>query len=90
MDRYASGEYQIDYQINYTNSLIGSMLAVAVNGVVSENASTPIMPSGSASGTALLNLNAGDVITLRNHFLAPLSLALAPVEGARMDITKKN
>ncbi|WP_429795449.1 BclA C-terminal domain-containing protein [Brevibacillus choshinensis] len=84
-----SGDYQIDYSINYTNAMIGGMVSVTINGA--PEASTPIvLPMGEVTGTTLLNLTAGDVITLRNTFPAPLSLALAPTKGARMDITKKN
>ncbi|MGG4497180.1 BclA C-terminal domain-containing protein [Brevibacillus reuszeri] len=84
-----SGDYQIDYSINYTNAMIGGTVSITINGVP-EASKSIVTPMGEVTGTAILNLNAGDVITLRNTFFAPLTLALAPTKGAKMDITKKN
>jgi hypothetical protein len=69
----------------------GSQLAVAVNGTV--DASTPITAlgvPGNLSGTALLPLAAGDVLTLRNNSAVPMTLALSPSVGARISIEKLN
>jgi hypothetical protein len=85
---WASGTYMISYDISITSG-VGSQIAVAVNGTV--DASTPITAltsTGHISGTAILNLAAGDVITLRNNSATPLTLTLAPGVGAQMTIVQ--
>jgi hypothetical protein len=83
-----AGTYQIDYQVSITAG-IGSQLAVAVNGVV--NSSTPVttlVATGLNAGTAMLNLSAGDVVTLRNNSLVAMTMALAPAVSAQMNLVR--
>jgi hypothetical protein len=81
----AAGSYQIDYYINITAG-IGSAIAIAVNGTV--DASTPVaalVATGEISGTAILTLAAGDVLTLRNNSATPLTMTLAPNVGSQFN-----
>jgi len=81
-----TGDYQIDYYVNVTVG-IGASIAIAVNGSV--NNTTPIAvlaTDGGISGSAMLALAAGDVITLRNNSSTPFIMGLAPNIGAQLDI----
>lgn len=83
-----SGVYQIEYNVSITSG-VGSDLAIAVNGTV--DPSTPIsalVATGEVSGSVLLFLLAGDVITLRNNSAVPMTLTLAPSVGAQLVITE--
>jgi hypothetical protein len=42
--------------------------------------------TGEVSGTAMLTLAAGDVLTLRNNSAVALTLTLAPNVGAQLNI----
>ncbi len=80
-----AGTYQIDYSVTITLG-VGSSIAIAVNGTV--DASTPItalVTAGEVSGTAMLTLAAGDVITLRNNSAIPFTMTLAPNVGAQLN-----
>ncbi|WP_278246306.1 BclA C-terminal domain-containing protein [Lacrimispora aerotolerans] len=81
-----AGVYQIDYNISITAG-IGASVAIAVNGAV--DPSTPVtalVATGEVSGTAMLTLAAGDVLTLRNNSAVALTLTLAPNVGAQLNI----
>jgi hypothetical protein len=81
-----AGVYQIDYNVNITAG-IGSAIAIAVNGTV--DASTTIsalVAVGEISGTAMLTLAAGDVLTLRNNSAIAMTLTLAPSVGAQFNV----
>jgi len=83
-----AGTYQINFMVGLTAG-IGSALAIAVNGTV--DASTQIsslIAIGEISGSSLLTLAAGDVITLRNNSAIPFVLNLAPSVGASIVITQ--
>jgi hypothetical protein len=83
-----AGTYKIDYEVNITAG-IGAQIAIAVNGVV--DASTPVsalVATGQLSGTAILDLAAGDVITLRNNSLVALTVTLAPAVGAQLNVLR--
>jgi hypothetical protein len=85
-----SAVYQINYIISITAG-VGSEIAIAVNGTV--DASTPVsalIAIGEISGSAMLTLAAGDVITLRNNSATPLTLDLAPAVGAQLTIMELN
>jgi hypothetical protein len=80
-----AGTYQIDYYISITAG-VGSQIAIAVNGTV--NASTPVtalVAVGEISGTAMITLAAGDVLTLRNNSATPLVMTLAPGVGSQFN-----
>ncbi|WP_411680361.1 DNRLRE domain-containing protein [Clostridium thailandense] len=82
------GVYQVNYNLSVTAG-VGAQMAIAVNGTV--DASTPItalVATGEISGSAILVLAAGDVITLRNNSATPLVLTLAPGVGAQLTIMK--
>ena len=82
------GTYLINYDVSMTTG-VGSQLAIAVNGTV--DASTPItalVATGEISGSAVIDLAAGDVITLRNNSAIPLTMNLAPGAGAQMTILR--
>lgn len=83
-----AGVYEINYRISITAG-IGSSPAIAVNGTV--DASTPIaalVATGNISGSAIMTLAAGDIVTLRNNSAVPLTLALAPSVGAQITFKK--
>lgn len=78
------GTYLVDYNVSYTAGN-GAQLALAVNGTV--DASTPISlltATGEVHGTAMLVLNAGDVLTLRNNSLVAMTTALSGAVGAQL------
>ena len=82
------GVYEVDYSVTITAG-IGSAIAIAVNGTVDASTYQPALnPTGPIVGHALLNLAAGDVLTLRNNSAVPLTLTLAPNVGAVMSIKK--
>jgi hypothetical protein len=84
----AAGTYSLSYRVNITVGA-GSAVAVAVNGVVAASTNiTNLLPVGSNSGTALLTLAAGDVITIRNNSATLFTLDLAPGVGAQLVLLK--
>ena len=83
-----TGTYLINYDVNITDG-IGSAITIAVNGTV--DASTPIpalVNTGKLSGSAVLTLAAGDVITLHNNSATPFVMTLNPGVGAQVNIIK--
>ncbi|WP_431603165.1 BclA C-terminal domain-containing protein, partial [Clostridium beijerinckii] len=83
-----AGVYEINYGASITAG-IGAQIAIAVNGTV--DASTPIsalVATGEISGSAILTLAAGDVITFRNNSALALTLTLAPSVGAQLTLKK--
>lgn len=83
-----AGSYKVDYSISITSGN-GSAIAVAVNGTVDASTNiTCLVGTGHISGTAILTLAAGDVLTLRNNSATPLTLNLAPAIGAQFNMTK--
>ncbi|MDD2303694.1 MAG: hypothetical protein PHP53_03290 [Prolixibacteraceae bacterium] len=84
----ATGSYKVDYLVSVTSG-IGSAIAVAVNGTVDASTNiTCLVATGHITGTAMLNLAAGDVLTLRNNSATPLVINLAPGVGAQFTVTK--
>ena len=84
----ATGSYKVDYLVSITSG-IGSAIAVAVNGTVDASTNiTCLVATGHITGTAMLNLAAGDVLTLRNNSATPLTINLAPGIGAQFTVTK--
>jgi hypothetical protein len=82
-----TGVYEIYYAINYTT--VGPILAVAVNGT--SDSSTFIELAGSngyARGTAILNLIAGDVVSLKNESPIPVNLSMSPAVSVQLIIKK--
>ncbi|MCC6343982.1 MAG: hypothetical protein IT166_17405 [Bryobacterales bacterium] len=82
----ASGTYEIHYHVNITAGA-GSAIAIAVNGTVDASSSrTMNVATGANSGSIMLTLAAGDVITLRNNSATPCTLNLAPSVGAQLTV----
>jgi hypothetical protein len=80
------GTYLITYKINITAG-VGAALALAVNGTVDVSTNTmALVSTGEVSGSAMLTLAAGDVITLRNNSAIPFTMDLAPSVGAQLNI----
>jgi len=80
--------YEINYSVNITAG-VGSQIAIAVNDTV--DASTPIsvlVATGEISGSAVLSLATGDVITLRNNSAIPFTMDLAPAVSAQLTAMK--
>ncbi len=83
-----AGNYRITYSVNITAG-IGSAIAIAINGTVDASTSVPVLvATGEVSGSAILYLAAGDVITLRNNSATPLTTDLAPSAGAQLNLMK--
>jgi len=83
-----SGDYLINYGVSITAGVVGSAIALAVNGVVDESTNVPVLAHGVTTGSCVLTLSAGDTIALRNNSLEILTLAYLPSVGAQMSITK--
>lgn len=82
----AAGVYEIDYSVSLTGG-IGSQIGVAVNGVVLNASTVPVLvAAGNVSGRIMVSLASGDVLTLRNNSATPLTLALAPAAGAQLTV----
>jgi hypothetical protein len=85
-----AGTYKVEYSVSITAG-IGAQMAIAVNGTV--DASTAVdflVATGNISGTAMLTLAAGDVITLRNNSAVPFTTTLSPGVGAQLTVTQLN
>ena len=85
-----TGVYKIDYGIVLFSG-IGTELALLVNGVAAPSARIYCeSAAGSFHGSAILSLNATDVIKLRNNSSAGMIISASPNLGAEMTITKVN
>lgn len=83
----SSGVYKIDYSVSYTSG-VGAAIAIAINGTVdSSTTKTFLTATGYLSGSAMVELAAGDVITLRNNSATPFTLDLAPSVSTQLTIT---
>ncbi len=82
-----TGTYKIDYDVNITSG-VNSAIAIAVNGTVDASTNIKVLAAGGVSGSAMLNLTAGDVITLRNNSATAMTLSPVPSVGAQMCIDK--
>ncbi|MDD3392690.1 MAG: hypothetical protein PHE54_04050 [Bacilli bacterium] len=81
-----TGVYEIDYNISTTLG-VGATIALAVNGVIDDSANVPVLTDiGNASGTAMLSLSAGDIVTLVNNSLISITQVLEPSVGAQLNI----
>jgi len=81
-----TGSFKIDYSVSITSG-VGSAISIAVNGTVDASTNqTFLTATGSLSGSVILTLAAGDVITLRNNSAVPFTMNLAPSLGAQLTI----
>ena len=84
----STGKYKIEYGVS-TTAGIGAAIAIAVNGTVKASTTLPLLgATGQVVGTAILDLEAGDVLTLRNNSATPITLTLAPSVGSQLNLTK--
>ena len=81
-----NGVYQVDYFVNIATG-VNSSIALAVNSTVDASTSIDVLlTTGGINGTAILSLNAGDIITLRNNSAVAFTMGLAPGIGAQLNI----
>ena len=81
-----SGTYKIDYSVDIMAG-VGSAIAIAINGTVDASTNrSALVATGLVSGTAMLILAAGDVLTLRNNSAVPFTLNLAPSVSAQFNL----
>ncbi|WP_338011895.1 BclA C-terminal domain-containing protein [Desulforamulus ferrireducens] len=81
-----AGTYQIDYIVNITAGLNASIV-LTVGGVeVPGSQVDALVATGQLTGSVILTLAAGDVITLRNNSVISLTMPLAPSTGAQITI----
>ncbi len=84
----STGVYKIEFLTSITAG-VGSAIAIDVNGVVDASTNYQVLvATGEVTGTAILVLSAGDVITLRNNSAVPITTDTAPGIGASIVITK--
>jgi len=85
-----AGNYDIYYGLNVTTALVApAFFALAVNGVPIAKTFVPILTgqTGEFSGNAILTLNRGDVVTIRNTpGSGAIVLSAAPGVGAQLEI----
>ncbi len=85
-----AGAYEVAYSVSFTSG-VGSAIAVAVNGYVDAGTVVPVLTAtGLISGRTILQLAAGDVITIRNNSAVAMTLALGPSAGAQMVVKRLN
>lgn len=80
-----TGTYLINYSLS-ANVDFGSSVALAVNGTADLSTKLPV--TFNSSGSAILNLNEGDVITLRNDSDSAIILAASPNISAQLSFIK--
>ena len=74
-----TGVYNIYFQLNTQTA---GQLALTINGVPNENTTAGINKgAGQITGRSILNLNKGDVLTLRNHSSTVGDLQITPNAG---------
>lgn len=82
------GAYLISYKVSITAG-VGSAVAITVNGTPLVTGSNGfLVATGSISGSVLVSLSAGDVITLRNNSAIAMTTSLAPDASAVLTIVK--
>lgn len=84
-----SGAYEIYYGVNATAGS-GATISLAVNGTVDPSTTIPIgLAPSETSGKVILNLRAGDFLTLRNSSTTTtITLATAPSVGAQLTLER--
>jgi hypothetical protein len=84
----SAGTYSVEYCISFTAG-VGATMAIAVNGVVDPSTSvTFLTATGTVCGQAMLQLTAGDILTLRDNSATPFTLALAPSVSAQLIVNQ--
>jgi hypothetical protein len=83
-----AGDYLVEYSA-FFNFATTASIAIAINGTVDPSTRVAsFISTGMLAGQAILSLNAGDQITLRNTGAAPFFLRIAPNVGAQMSLVK--
>ena len=85
----SAGVYQIDYSVNYSSGL-GSEVSISVNGSpVTSTTLAAITADGTVEGTAMLELQTGDVISLVNTSSSTsIVMVLSPSIGAQVNLIR--
>ena len=78
-----TGAYLINYGLS-ANVDFGSSVALAVNGTADPSTKLPV--TFNSSGSAILNLDEGDIITLRNDSDSAIILAASPNINAQLTL----
>jgi spore coat protein U-like protein len=78
-----TGTYLINYGLS-ANVDFGSSVALAVNGTADPSTKLPV--TFNSSGSAILNLDEGDIITLRNDSDSAIILAASPNINAQLTL----
>jgi len=81
-----SGMYEINYRIEAQIEGLGTSVGIAVNGLIN-GFSVTYLSDGMVNGFTLLNLNAGDTVTLTNNGFEAFLLT---GNGAKLSIKKIN
>ena len=85
-----AGTYKVEYSVSITAG-IGAQMAIAVNGTVDLSTALDILvATGNVSGTALLTLAGGDVLTIRNNGAVPFTTTSSPGVGVQLTVTQLN
>jgi hypothetical protein len=81
-----TGAYQIDYDINATGGP-NSIISLAVNGIVNSTTLIKVLTANThVCGSVILNLNAGDIISVVNDSAFTLKVDDSPNIGAQINI----
>ncbi len=79
-----AGVYKIDYSVNINPATPGASIAIAANGSIEPSTIvTSVVSTGQVMGSAMLDLDAGSTITLRNS--GPIDII---VVGAQINLTR--
>ena len=83
-----TGDYLIKYAV-YLNFVATASIALTVNGIVNPATQvSSVIPTGTLSSEAIVTLNAGDIVTLRNTGVRPIRLILSPNIGSQLNLVK--
>jgi hypothetical protein len=84
----SAGVYLIHYSVT-TLINVGSAVAIAVNGAVQASTNIAVFATiGQLAGCAMLQLSAGNVVTLRNNSALAITLSLSPNVSAQLDLVR--
>jgi hypothetical protein len=82
-----TGTYRVSYHLSVTLG-VGAQVALTVNDAVVASTAATLLVAGPLSGSTILSLVAGDVLSIRNTSALPLTLALAPSVSVQLTLEK--
>ncbi len=83
-----TGDYLIKYAV-FLNFAATASIALTINGIVnSATQISTVIPTGTLSSEAIITLNAGDIVTLRNTGVKPIRLIISPSIGSQLNLVK--